>query len=346
MEKEEKTKWMVCVHCATYNHAPYIKDTLDGFCKQVTNFPFVCVIVDDASTDKEHEVICNYMKEYFEQTENTKEMEETEDFMMSFAQHKVNKNCFFAFHQLKYNHGSIKKSRAPYYIKWDNNAKYIARCEGDDYWSSAEKLQKQVDILEQGPQYTLVHTAFEFINDKGEKIEAPEAIYRKIPFRKKEGHIWQDHLVIGTPIMLCTTMTRKGLIDEGQPNVDYNQFMSCSRKGQIAYIGDKMASYRILSTSMMRTQRNRVNLLIKNGIFWQLYFFSRRQYETDNYYKRNLRARVLVSEAIISSLLIWNKLTVPEKNKKLLYILFLRPLNLLLLPMALVTKIARRLLGD
>lgn len=156
MEKDEKTKWMVCVHCATYNHAPYIEDTMNGFCMQMTNFPYVCVIVDDASTDKEHEVISNYMKEHFEYTDITKEMEETDDFVMTFAQHKVNKNCFFAFHQLKYNHGSIKKPRGPYYTKWDNEAKYIAFCEGDDFWIKPDKLQRQIDFLENNPDFTLI----------------------------------------------------------------------------------------------------------------------------------------------------------------------------------------------
>ena len=45
-------KYKVCVLCATFNHAPYITATLDGFCRQQTNFPFLCVIVDDNSKEE------------------------------------------------------------------------------------------------------------------------------------------------------------------------------------------------------------------------------------------------------------------------------------------------------
>lgn len=55
----ENTKFKVSVRCFTYNQADYITDTMDGFTMQQTNFPFVCCIVDDASTDGEQNVITN-----------------------------------------------------------------------------------------------------------------------------------------------------------------------------------------------------------------------------------------------------------------------------------------------
>ena len=55
----ENTKFKVSVHCLTYNQADYITDAMDGFTMQQTNFPFVCCIVDDASTDGEQKVITN-----------------------------------------------------------------------------------------------------------------------------------------------------------------------------------------------------------------------------------------------------------------------------------------------
>ena len=333
-----ENKFLVCVSCMTYNQASYIEKTMNGFCMQETLFPFVCIIMDDASTDGEPEVINRFMDNYFEAEGESKE---TEHYIQRTGCHKENRNCHFVVFLLKYNHHG-KKAKQPYYASFYNNAKYIANCEGDDYWINSNKLQEEVEVLERSEHVTLVHTAFDIVNERGEKIDAPEALYESISRMKKDGFIWQNHLVFGTPILFCTTMYRQGIIDQEGPTIDYAQFMNCARKGKVAYIDQKMSNYRILSTSMMRTARGRVVSRIKDGIFWQLYFFSRRQYETDNYYKRNLRTRVLVSEAIISSLLIWNKLTVPEKNKKLFYIL-LRPLNLLLLPVALVTKITRRI---
>ena len=59
------TTYKVRIVCNTYNQALYIKDTMDGFCMQTTNFPFVAIIVDDASTDGEPEVIRRYLQEHF-----------------------------------------------------------------------------------------------------------------------------------------------------------------------------------------------------------------------------------------------------------------------------------------
>lgn len=53
----ENNNVQVCVECMTFNQATYIKDTLDGFCMQQTSFPYVCIVMDDASTDGEQEVI-------------------------------------------------------------------------------------------------------------------------------------------------------------------------------------------------------------------------------------------------------------------------------------------------
>lgn len=146
----EQLNYMVCVSCMTYNHAPYITDALNGFCMQETTFPFVCTIVDDASTDGEQEVIKKYLQEHFDLEDKAiVRHEETDDYILTFVRHKTNKNCFFAVLYLKYNHYSIKKSKMPYVAEWRENCKYIALCEGDDYWIVADKLQRQVAFLEE-----------------------------------------------------------------------------------------------------------------------------------------------------------------------------------------------------
>lgn len=141
-------QYMVCVRCMTFNHASYIIDTMNGFCGQKTKFPFVNVIVDDASTDGEPEVIEKYLQMHFSLDDNAvARREETDDYRLVFAQHKTNKKCYFAVFFLKYNH-YLKKDKYPYYAHWAESAKYLAICEGDDYWTDPYKLQKQVDILE------------------------------------------------------------------------------------------------------------------------------------------------------------------------------------------------------
>ena len=88
---------MVHVTCITFNHAPYIVDAMNGFCKQKTTFQYVCTIFDDYSTDGEQEVIRKYLQEHFNlEDKSVVRNEETDDYLLTFARHKTNENCFFA----------------------------------------------------------------------------------------------------------------------------------------------------------------------------------------------------------------------------------------------------------
>ena len=124
----------------TYNHAPYITDAMNGFSMQKTNVPFVAVIVDDASTDGEPEVIKSYLNEHFLMREARQW--ETEDASFIEARNKENENCWFAVVLLKYNFWQKRKDKSPLTSKWYKDAKYIAWCEGDDFWTASDKLQK------------------------------------------------------------------------------------------------------------------------------------------------------------------------------------------------------------
>lgn len=157
-------RFLVRVSCKTFNHASFIEDAMNGFSMQETSFPFVCTIVDDASTDGEPEVIRQYLQEHFNLEDKLiARNEETDDFVLTFAQHKTNKNCFFAVYFLKYNHYSIKRSKRQYLTEW-NRTKYIARCEGDDYWIDKTKLQKQVRFLEEHPQICMCNHAYNIVS--------------------------------------------------------------------------------------------------------------------------------------------------------------------------------------
>lgn len=155
----EYPKFKVCVRCFTYNQSQYITDTFDGFVLQQTNFPFVCCIADDASTDGEQEVIRNYIESNFDLSENSCHYDKETDYaFITYAQHKTNKNCFFAVLYLKENHYSIHKSRMPYLAEWWADTDYEAICEGDDYWIDPNKLTKQCAILDSDPAIGLVYS--------------------------------------------------------------------------------------------------------------------------------------------------------------------------------------------
>ena len=150
----------VCIQCWTYNHAHYIENTMDGFSIQKTQFPYVCIIVDDASKDGESGIINNYLADRFDLNNDTvTQNEETDDYVLTLARHKTNQNCFFAVFLLKYNHHG-KKPKEQYFEKWVKHIKYHALCEGDDFWTDPLKLQKQVEYMDSHPEIGLCYTDY------------------------------------------------------------------------------------------------------------------------------------------------------------------------------------------
>ena len=149
-------QFKVTVSCMTYNQSKYITDAMNGFTMQQTSFPFVCTIVDDASTDGEQEVIRKYVEDHFDFSEGSVAYHKETDYAhITYAQHKTNKNCYFAVLYLKENHYSQHKDKSPYLKEWREGVDYMALCEGDDYWINSSKLQKQVDYLDTNLDYSM-----------------------------------------------------------------------------------------------------------------------------------------------------------------------------------------------
>lgn len=163
---------MLLVKCMTYNQKAFIEDAMNGFCMQKTSFPFICIIMDDCSTDGEQDTIKNYFQEHFTQLNE----KGTDNYIFHLGKHKTNEKCYFAVFFLKYNHYSIKKSKDFYYTEWLDKCKYIAMCEGDDYWTDENKLQIQVDFLEKHPEYSCSGHGF-IVKNRKKNEETDYTIY-------------------------------------------------------------------------------------------------------------------------------------------------------------------------
>lgn len=120
---------LVSICCITYNHASYIRQCLDGFIMQECDFYFEVLIHDDASTDGTSDIIRKYQEKY-------------PDIIKPIIQ---NENQWVK--GLKGNNRRHNFPRA--------QGKYIAMCEGDDYWTDPNKLQKQFNFMEANPEYSL-----------------------------------------------------------------------------------------------------------------------------------------------------------------------------------------------
>lgn len=150
-----KQNYRVMVSCMTFNQRDYIEETLNGFAIQKTNFPYVCLIVDDCSTDGEQDVITRFLNCHFDMA--SAERIEIQSSSVIIARHKTNVNCTFAVYLLKRNLWKEPKLKGLHIIPWRNRCEYIALCEGDDYWTDSLKLQKQADYLDTHPDCGLVY---------------------------------------------------------------------------------------------------------------------------------------------------------------------------------------------
>lgn len=130
---------LVSICCITYNHEKYIRDALDGFLMQKTNFKYEIIIHDDASTDKTQDIIKEYEQKY-------------PDIIKPIYQKE----------------NQYKKGKKTSSIAFEKAVgKYIALCEGDDYWINESKLQMQVDYMEKHPNCTFCfHNAKEFFMEE------------------------------------------------------------------------------------------------------------------------------------------------------------------------------------
>ncbi len=119
---------IVSIQCLVYNHEAFLRDCLEGFVMQKTNFKFEAIVHDDASTDGSADIIREYAERY---PEIIKPIYQKENL---------------------YKKDLVKLRKV---VICSLIGEYIAFCEGDDYWTDPYKLQKQVDFLEANPEYMM-----------------------------------------------------------------------------------------------------------------------------------------------------------------------------------------------
>lgn len=240
----ENDQPLVSIRCITYNHGKYIRNTLEGFVMQKTNFKFEAIVHDDASTDNTADIIREYAKKY---PDIIKPIFETEN---QYSKHD----------------GSLARIM--------NNAckgKYIAFCEGDDYWIDPLKLQKQVDILEDNPNTTMVYTGFITVNEAGIEISYPR--YEKFKRESQSGDLFQYLLENGNFIMTLTTMFRREVIFNpvllnSPTQLDYLYILVSAGMGTLSYLPDITSCYRISPNGQMSTNLKGVEKAINSIRFY------------------------------------------------------------------------------
>ncbi|AEJ25135.1 glycosyltransferase [Streptococcus equi subsp. zooepidemicus] len=132
----------VSIICTNYNKGPWISEALDSFLAQQTTFDVEIIVIDDASTDHSRQILMDYQA--------------------SFPDHI----------RLIVNEVNLGIARTWVKACLEAKGQYIARCDGDDYWTDTLKLQKQVDLLDSSPDSKWSNTDFDFVDTDGKLIQS------------------------------------------------------------------------------------------------------------------------------------------------------------------------------
>lgn len=210
---------MVSICVLSYNHEKYLRDCLDGIVMQKTSFPIEAWVHDDASTDSSADIIKEYQQKY-------------PDIIKPILQKE---------NQYSKLHGGILATIVfPQCI-----GKYIALCEGDDYWTDPYKLQKQVDYMESHPECAVCFHPV-MVHDQRTGEEYPDTL-TKVPQITTIHDLARLNNYIHTPSVMyrynpkvSEKMSQLGKLGVG----DYLSHMLYAENGNICKLPDYMAVYR------------------------------------------------------------------------------------------------------
>ena len=217
---------LVSIHCPTYKHEQYIRDCLEGFLSQKTTFPFEVLIHDDASPDATPEIIKEYAAKY---------PDIVKPILRETNIHSVP------------GHRSIKLTNLE-----RAQGKYVAFCEGDDFWCNPYKLQKQFDLLESNPDYVLCGCGIYYLNHL-QKTYTPQGFpadewplpqdiaCKRIFFNTHPFHTAAIFFRMDTFRAIQDVWERDA---KNAPMGDTQLFYHFSTKGKLGYIRERLVTYR------------------------------------------------------------------------------------------------------
>ena len=222
---------LVSVLVPTFNHGRYIRQALQGIVQQACDFPFEVLVGDDASSDETLAIAMAFADRHPELVK------------VSALARNVGGHANFE--------GLVSLARG----------EFIAYCDGDDYWNTRDKLQRQVDHLRAHPGVGAVHADFDRIVPaaSGWKRLAGSngALGRRIPAGDVFGALLKENFIQACTLCVRTELVRRylgaGLPVAGYPVGDWPLCIYVARYSEIHYIGESMAVYRKVRDSAIHS---------------------------------------------------------------------------------------------
>mgnify|MGYP000879201509 CR=1 FL=1 len=220
----EGTLPLVCTSTLAYNHEPFIRECLDGILMQKTTFPVQVLVHEDCSTDRTAEILKEYQAKYpnlikvFYQPENVYSLKDQEE----------------------------KRKRRAEFNSW-RTGKYIALCEGDDYWIDPLKLQKQVEFLEENNEFSMCFTNAEILFDGIINLKSDDFLYNHLKTKSYSGNEILKKWTVPTASVIFRNYFKEGKtlpIDKRFMFGDIIIFLWLAESGKLWCVNDKTVVYR------------------------------------------------------------------------------------------------------
>lgn len=221
--EDPQNEILVSICCTAYNHEKYIEQALEGFVMQQCNFKFEILVSDDASTDNTASIIKRYESNYP-----------------------------YLFQVFYLNENQYSKGNKPLFniLFPATKGKYIALCEGDDYWTDPLKLQKQVDFLEENEEFSMICTNAEvIINDSGKNTN----ITTGLTLLQESRTVYATEIISKWMVPTASVLFRRNFLGKDLDEISGNKdfmfgdtvlFLYLASKGKVYGMKDFTVAYR------------------------------------------------------------------------------------------------------
>lgn len=292
---------IVTIRTSTYNHGLYIKQCIEGVLRQKTTFPFEYIIGEDFSTDETRKIVFEYAKKY------------PKIIRVITADYNVGSKAN--------GQRCIRRSRG----------KYMAICEGDDYWIDPLKLQKQVDFLEANNEYGLIYGKVKVFVQKKQKM-SPSLFGSQ--FSSYEQLLLVNTIPTLTACFRTIYLSEYMKIEEMHNKMlgDYSLWLHIASKSKLKFIDEVLGVYRKLESSASHSKSYSKQLrFIQSGVDIQLWFAKKSNLEA------HIREKVIIKYYVDAFYLLLLTHNYKEACRALAF--SCKGLNILFLPFMLIQLI-------